>query len=53
MKIYHNDIKPANIMLDSDNSLYLIDVDSIKNEIIDSCAITLSFSPCIKLIKVY
>ena len=48
MKIYHNDIKPENIMLNLKNDLpdiYLIDTDSIDHEVRKTCAITDGFIP--------
>ena len=45
-KLYHGDIKPANIMLDKSRNLFLIDIDSFSD---DSnrydCMITKTYSP--------
>jgi|LakMenEpi03Aug12_release.lakeMendotaPanAssembly.Ray.scaffolds.fasta_scaffold3415106_1 hypothetical protein len=48
MKIYHNDIKPENVMLNLKNDLpdiYLIDTDSIDHKARKTCAFTDGFIP--------
>ncbi len=44
--IYHNDIKPGNLMNDKDGNTFLVDIDSISFEVRKECQHTKIFSPC-------
>ena len=52
MKIYHNDIKPANIMTDKNGMANLVDIDSISFEVREFCPHTIAYSPCKYFIKI-
>ena len=50
--IYHNDIKPGNLMNDKDGNTFLVNIDSISFEVRKVCAPAIDYSPCKYFIKI-